>query len=84
MYTVLGGLMKILPNTVLNAYNHDDCIEIQYGHVGKEAYVPLWQTYSNSLVPIGFEWDLAYIDNLYPNKVPNKCTAYSLMRHCNG
>ena len=76
--------MKILPNTILRAYNHDDCIEIQYGHMGKEAYVLLWQTYSNSLVPIGFEWDLTYIDNLYPNKVPNKCAAYSLMRHCNG
>ena len=76
--------MKILPNTILRASNNDTHIEIQYGHVGKEAYVPLWQTYSNSLIPIGFEWDLAYIDNLYPNKVPNKCTAYSLMRHCNG
>ena len=76
--------MKILPNTILIAVDYDNSIEIQYGHVGKEAYVPLRQTYSNSLVPIGFEWDLAYIDNLYPNKVPNKCTAYSLMRHCNG
>ena len=84
MYPVLGGLMKILPNTILRASNYDDYIEIQYGHVGKEAYVPLWQTYSNSLVPIGFEWDLDYITNLYPCKVPNKCTAYSLMRHCNG
>ena len=76
--------MKILPNTILRAYNNDTDLEIQYGHVGREAYVALWQTYSNSLVPFGFEWDLAYIDNLYPNKVPNKCTAYSLMRHCNG
>ena len=76
--------MKILPNTILISVSYDGYIEIQYGHVGKEAYVTLWQTYSNSLVPIGFEWDLAYIDNLYPNKVPNKCTAYSLMRHCNG
>ena len=76
--------MKILPNTILRASNYDDYIEIQYGHVGKEAYVPLWKTYSNSLVPIGFEWDMYYIDNLYLNKVPNKCTAYSLMRHCNG
>ena len=76
--------MKILPNTILISVSYDGYIEIQYGHVGKEAYVSLKQTYSNSLVPIGFEWDLAYIDNLYPNKVPNKCTAYSLMRHCNG
>ena len=76
--------MKILPNTILGASSYDDYIAIHYGHMGKEAYVPLWQTYSNSLVPIGFEWDLTYIDNLYPNKVPNKCTAYSLMRHCNG
>ena len=76
--------MKILPNTILRVSNYGDYIKIQYGHVGKEAYVPLCQTYSNSLVPIGFEWDLAYIANLYPNKVPNKCTAYSLMRHCNG
>ena len=76
--------MKILPNTILIAYDNATHLEIQYGHVGKEAYVPLWQTYSNSLVPIGFEWDMDYIDNLYPNKVPNKCTAYSLMRHCNG
>ena len=76
--------MKILPNTILISVSYDGCIEIQYGHVGKEPYVPLWCVYSNSLVPIGFEWDLAYIDNLYPNKVPNKCTAYSLMRHCNG
>ena len=76
--------MKILPNTILGAFTYDDYIEIRYEHVGKEAYVPLWKTYSNSLVPIGFEWDLDYINNLYPNKVPNKCTAYSLMRHCNG
>ena len=76
--------MKILPNTILSAANNDTNLEIQYGHVGKEAYVPLWCIYGNSLVPIGFEWDMAYIDNLYPNKVPNKCTAYSLMRHCNG
>ena len=76
--------MKILPNTILIAFEYNDNIEIQYGHVGKEAYVSLRQIYSNSLVPSGFEWDLAYIDDLYPNKVPNKCTAYSLMRHCNG
>ena len=76
--------MKILPNTILRASSNDTHIKILYGHVGKELYVPLWQTYSNSLVPIGFEWDLSYIDNLYPHKVPNKCTAYSLMRHCNG
>ena len=76
--------MKILPNTIVWAFNSDDYIEIQYGHTGKEAYVSLWKTYSNSLIPTGFEWDLAYIDDLYPNKVPNKCTAYSLMRHCNG
>ena len=69
--------MKILPNTILRASNNDTHLEIQYGHVGKEAYVPLWCIYGNSLVPIGFEWDLAYIDNLYPNKVPNTCTAYS-------
>ena len=75
--------MKILPNTILIAFYYNDNLEIQYGHVGKEAYVSLRQTYSNSLVPSGFEWDLSYIDNLYPNKVPNKCTAYSLMRHCN-
>ena len=76
--------MKILPNTILRASNNDTHLEIQYGHVGKEAYVPLWCIYGNSLVPIGFEWDMAYIGNLYPNKVPNKCTVYSLMRHCNG
>ena len=76
--------MKILPNSILRASNCDTRIEIQYGHVGKEAYVPLWKTYSSSLVPIGFEWDFDYIEYLYPNKVPNKCTAYSLMRHCNG
>ena len=76
--------MKILPNTILWASIYNDHIEIQYGHTGKEAYVPLWKTYSNSLVPSGFEWDLSYIDDLYPTKLPNKCTAYSLMRHCNG
>ena len=76
--------MKILPNSIIWVFNYDTHIEIRYGHTGKEAYVPLWKTYSNSLVPSGFEWDLVYIKNLYPNKVPNKCTAYSLMRHCNG
>ena len=76
--------MKIIPNTILISVSYDGYIEIQYGHVGKEAYVTLCQTYSNSLVPIGFEWDSDYITNLYPCKVPNKCTAYSLMRHCNG
>ena len=76
--------MKIIPNTILIATTNNTNLEIQYGHVDKEPYVVLQCVYSNSLVPIGFEWDLAYIDNLYPNKVPNKCTAYSLMRHCNG
>ena len=32
--------MKILPNTILRASNNDTHLEIQYGHVGKEAYVP--------------------------------------------